>query len=221
MTLFDLVYGTGRGPLLETAGDSGSGGAGGGEGSGNSDTSGSKDGGDGAGGASLSDSGKRALDAERERAKEAERRAKAAEKELADRKAADDAAKEEAARKNGEFESLATSLKSERDELKTKLDAAEQRATRLQEAVDGFVKAEWEAIPQDVRDLYTGADDDPLAKLAFVPKAKKLADKLGGGGKAQSKGVNTADPKSGGGATGTKADDPKKKSAQSFSLRNF
>jgi chromosome segregation ATPase len=134
----------------------------------------------------LSDAGKAALKAERQKARDAEKALKAHQAELdalrkekADAAAAKAQADEEEARRKGEFEQIATKrseeLKTatgERDTYKAQLDA-------LVTAIKPEVDARWKGLPDEVTELYEGGDDDILAKRAHIAKHQKLIDRLG------------------------------------------
>lgn len=139
--------------------------------------------------AKLGDAGKKALDAERDARSAADKRAKEAEKELAAlRKKAeeDEAAKAkeaeaEAARK-GEFEKLATdrattiaTVTAERDDFKTRYENA---VAQIKPGVD----TKWATLPAEVSKLYRGAEDDPIAKSAFIAESEPLIQALAGRG---------------------------------------
>ncbi len=128
--------------------------------------------------------------------KEAER--KAIDKAKADADAAAEQARKDRERdeeiKRGEFDKARSSLESERDAAKGEATSLKAENDQLRAAVDSILTAEWKALPAEVRDAYSGADDDPLAKLAWLPKGKKLAEKLTG----SNSGGNRAGPKPGG-----------------------
>ncbi len=98
------------------------------------------------------------------------------------------------AAKRGEFEALAKKREEERDAAKGEATSLKAENDQLRAAVDSILTAEWKALPAEVRDAYSGADDDPLAKLAWLPKGKKLAEKLTG----SNSGGNRPGPKPGG-----------------------
>ncbi|MCA9878212.1 MAG: hypothetical protein KC442_10540 [Thermomicrobiales bacterium] len=197
----------GRGPFLSADGENGGGGA----------PEGTKP--DGAGDdldkiEGLGDKGKEAIRREREAAKAAADRAKAAEarldalqKEKSEREAAEAKAREDEAAKKGEFEKLAADREAERDAAKADVKSLQADNDALREAINGFLDAEWQALPAEVRDAYLGADDDPLAKLRYLPKGKALAEKLAG--KEPAKRGAGADPKPNG--TATISDEDKRK----------
>ena len=205
-------------PMLSPDGDGGGGGTGDATGDQKPDAEGSDlDKIDG-----LGDKGKEAIRKEREAAKAAQDDAKKAreerdalQKEKAERESAEAKAREDEAAKKGEFEKLA-------NERQTALDAAKAEAKTLKAdndalrgAIGGFLDAEWKALPAEVKDAYLGADDDPLAKLAFLPKGKALADKLAG--KEPVKRGLGGDPKPSGGGAG---DDKAAQQAQRSHLRS-
>lgn len=170
----------GRGPFLSADGENGGGGA----------PEGTKP--DGAGDdldkiEGLGDKGKEAIRRERE--------------------AAEAKAREDEAAKKGEFEKLAADREAERDAAKADVKSLQADNDALREAINGFLDAEWQALPAEVRDAYLGADDDPLAKLRYLPKGKALAEKLAG--KEPAKRGAGADPKPNG--TATISDEDKRK----------
>jgi len=135
--------------------------------------------------ADLGDKGKAALADERKAKRDAQKALKAAQAEneaLKAKQAETDAAKaaadEAEAIKRGEFEALATSraetittLTGERDGLKAQLDT-------LIAAIKPDVDAAWQAVPDEIKGFYDGADDDTLAKRAFLAKSKPAIDRL-------------------------------------------
>lgn len=144
----------------------------------------------------LGDAGKAALEAERKARRDAERQAKDLQTQLdqidADRRKAD----EDAAAKRGEFEALAATREQERDAAKREASSLKAENDALKAAVANVLDAEWKELPPEVRDAYLGGDDDPLAKLAFLPKGKTLAAKLAE--KEPPARGNGHDPKAGG-----------------------
>jgi len=130
--------------------------------------------------APLGDGGKAALDAERTARKAAERDLKALRERL-DAIDAETKSRDEAdAAKRGEWEQLATKREGERDAARSEATTLKAENDQLRAAIAGVLDSEWKALPAEVRDAYLGGDDDPLAKLAFLPKGKKLAEKLAG-----------------------------------------
>lgn len=93
--------------------------------------------------------------------------------------------KEKQAKEQGEFQKLADGYAKELDELRPKAEEAD----RYKEAVKTIAEAELKALPDEVREIAPDASD-PLAVLAWLPKGKKLAEKLGG----QTKRGNGGDP---------------------------
>lgn len=122
------------------------------------------------------------------------KKAKASGKSEAEQEAANAAeqariAKEtEEAKEAGKFEEVEKSLNStiesqkatikERDETITSLN---ERLTALNSAFDTAFKADWEALPEEVRDLFSGDAEDALAKMEFLNRdsVKKLAGNTG------------------------------------------
>lgn len=109
---------------------------------------------------------------------------------------------EEEAKKQGEFEKLYA-------ELKPQHETATATLAKYQETVKAIAEADLNALPDEVKDM---APDlaDPLAVLAWLPKGKKLAEKLDG---APAKPGAGGDPKPKG-APGEGAND-KRAAAQS------
>lgn len=135
----------------------------------------------------LGDKGKEAIRKEREAAKAAADEAKAAKaerdallKKETEREAAESKAREEEAARKGEFEKLANERQTALDAAKAEAKSLKADNDALRGAISGFLDAEWKALPAEVKDAYLGADDDPLAKLQFLPKGKALAEKLTG-----------------------------------------
>ncbi len=142
--------------------------------------------------ATLSDAGKAAIKAERDARKQAAKEARELRIELdalkadkADADAEKAAADEAEAIKRGEFEKLAgeraetiKTLTGERDGYKTQLDT-------LIAAIKPDVDAAWQDVPDELKSFYSGADDDVLAKRAFLAKSKPALDKLAAQQEAQ------------------------------------
>lgn len=88
-----------------------------------------------------------------------------------DREAADLKAK-------GEFEALEQTLRADLASATGERDQFKAQAARLTAAIDAVLTEEWTALGDDVREYYPGADDDPLAKLEWLPKGRALLAKL-------------------------------------------
>lgn len=153
--------------------------------------------------AALGDAGKEALRKERERAKAAEKKARDSERELAALKAEQQKRKDTEAAEQGRWKELAdqreadlATVTTERDTLQTRLDEALQ-------ALADDVTAQWKAIPDEVKDLYEGDDDDVLAKRKHLTKSAKLIARLTEA-KTPPRG-NGGDPKPGGKKTEVKS----------------
>lgn len=132
---------------------------------------------------------------------EIDRRAAAARKEgeTAGKKAADDAiaaakakADEDAERTRqiaaGEFDKVRGDLESKVATLTTERDGFKKRYEDALAQIEPGVAAKWKDVPAEVVALYTGADDDPIAKAAFLAKSEpliQLATGKGGGGTAK------------------------------------
>jgi hypothetical protein len=116
-------------------------------------------------------------------------------KEKQDREAAEQKRKEKEAAEAGKFEELAATRERERDEAKNEATSLKAENDQLRAAITGVLDSEWKTLPVEVTDAYLGADDDPLAKLAFLPKGKVLAAKLTE--KAETQRGNGRDPRAG------------------------
>lgn len=133
----------------------------------------------------LGDKGKEAIRKEREAAKAAADEAKTAKaerdallKKETEREAAEARARDEEAKKKGEFEQLANQRERDLETAKGEVKSLKAANDALREAIGGFLEAEWKTLPDSVKAAYLGADDDPLAKLKFLPKGKALAEEL-------------------------------------------
>lgn len=108
------------------------------------------------------------------------------------RKAAEDAA-DEAKRKAeadaevarqiaaGEFETARKTIEDERDAAVADRDAYKARIDTLVAAIKPTVDAAWTELPDEVRDLYDGADDDVIAKQSHITRHAKLIARLTAG----------------------------------------
>jgi multidrug efflux pump subunit AcrA (membrane-fusion protein) len=110
----------------------------------------------------------------------------AREKALADAKAEREeqeaAARKEAERKaaedRGEFDKVRQSIEAERDTFKGKAESAEAELERYRKTFAPSVETGWTDFPDELKDAYDGADDDTLAKAAFMAKWEKTAERL-------------------------------------------
>lgn len=124
----------------------------------------------------------------------------------AERTAAEDAARQERERNEaaarGEFDRVRGELEAERDRVKGERDDVQGRLDKAMAVIGPQVEAAWKDLPAEVAGMYDGADDDVLAKAAFVEKTKALAARLAGGptNKGNPPGPNPAGPIGGGGA---------------------
>lgn len=123
----------------------------------------------------LGDKGKQALQRERDARKAAEKDAadtKAALAELQkfkdDTEAAATAAAAQRAKDQGQFEQIAKDAEVARDAAKADLATAQDTIKQLTEAISTGLPESFEAIPEVVRNTYTGGDDNVLAKFQFV-----------------------------------------------------
>lgn len=149
----------------------------------------------------LGDAGKAALRDERKKRRDAAKRARAAEDELAAIKAAADKAKTDAERaeaaKRGEFDSVRAGIEGERDAAARDRDGHKARLDAAMAVLAPQVAEGWKALPKEVADLYAGDADDVLAKAAHLERTKALAARL----------AEKAAPR-GGNPPGPDADDP-------------
>ena len=93
----------------------------------------------------------------------------------AEMKAKEQKKREEEQKKRGEFEGLYT-------EAKQKLETVEPEREKFKTAVDGYLQAELDALPEDF-DRSLVPDGDPVQKLEWIQKARKsgwLAPKQAG-----------------------------------------
>jgi hypothetical protein len=131
------------------------------------------------------DAGKEAIRKERDARRTAEKSAKDAIDELnalRAQKAEADAAKaaeiEAEAIRKGEFETLATKRADEIKAVTAERDALQAKIDTLIAAVQPGVTDAWKALPDEIKSFYDGADDDVLAKRAFLAKSQPAIDKL-------------------------------------------
>ncbi len=181
--------------------------------------------------ADLDDAGKKAIKAERAARREAARKAKEADDALKEAQRQLDAANREKAQRDadaasqaekdreakGEFEQLAKDRERERDQAKADLTALQTQFETLKTAATATVKADFDALPEVVREVYPGAADDPVAMLEFLPKGKKLAAALPGGEENNSRNVEGGEPnpKPGGESADPKANEQAQRVNQS------
>ncbi len=133
----------------------------------------------------LGDAGKAALRRERKARREAERkltslqaRLAALEKAEAERQAAERGRQEAEAKQRGEWERIATEREAQIATLSAKLQAAEERLAAAIDLLRPWVERGWADLPRELRDLYTGPEDDILAMQAHLHRTAKLAERL-------------------------------------------
>lgn len=155
----------------------------------------------------LGDAGKDALRKERKARREADAAAKTTQdtlKSVQDQlkvlQDADAERQREAAKKAekdqeaaGKFEDLARTREQERDKAVADLAALQTRFDALNKAAGDVVKADFDTLPEEIRDLFTGSTDDPVAMLAFIPKGKKAAEALKPAGNGNGEGDGMGD----------------------------
>ena len=150
----------------------------------------------------LGDKGKEAIRKERAAAKAAADALKDVQKQLADlqkenseRESAEQARKDKEAADAGKWEELATKREGELKSAKDEATTLKGENDQLRTAITAVLDSEWKALPKEVQEAYLGAEDDPLARLAFLPKGKALAEKLA---EKDTKRGNGYSPKGGG-----------------------
>lgn len=146
----------------------------------------------------LNDAGKEALRKEREARKAAKKEADDAKAELttlrAEKLAADAAkakADEEEATKRGEFQTLAEQRAEALKAKDAELAARDAKINDLIVSIKPEVDSAWKDLPSEVSELYSGAEDDVLAKRAFMSTHRKLIDALAGKAEERKNGFRT------------------------------
>lgn len=111
-------------------------------------------------------------------------------------------AETEASKKAGKFEEVETQLRSEIEAEKANAKTAKEELTTANERIEALnaailvdLKPRWDALPEEVRDLFQGDENDSLAKLEYLNKdsVKKLANVNGNSGNR----TNPPNPKNG------------------------
>lgn len=155
----------------------------------------------------------------------ARERKAAADKARADAKAEADAAADQArkdkeaedAKKAGDFEKVESTLKADLQTANDEKAALQAQVDQYQAAVDAVLKADWDALADDVKEYFPGDEDDTLAKVNWLPKGKALQAKLHPD-KTDPKAAHGRDPR----ATGTsKPTNEEARKAQGVLYRNF
>lgn len=155
----------------------------------------------------------------------AKERKAAADKARADAKAEADAREVQArkdkeaedAKKSGDFEKVESTLKADLQTANDEKASLQAQVDQYQAAVDAVLKADWDALADDVKEYFPGSEDDTLAKVNWLPKGKALQAKLHPGS-TEGKAAHGRDPKATGASKATN-DDARK--AQSVLYRNF
>lgn len=158
----------------------------------------------------LEDPGKRAIQAEREARRAAEREAAAAKAELEKRDKAEAAAKAKQAEQDGKWEELARERESTLAAAKTDLESVTAERDVLKDLVKADVDAQWGELPEEVRKAYDGDDDDALAKKQHMQRMKPIIDRLVGDEEQRNPG-NPRGPKPTGRVTTTEEDEAAKR----------
>jgi DNA repair exonuclease SbcCD ATPase subunit len=174
----------------------------------------------------LGDKGKEAIRKEREaakaaadRAKDAETKLAALEKEKSEREVAEQTRKDKEAAEAGKWEELATKREAELKSAKDEAAALKSQNDQYKAAVEKVLTDEWKALPAEAIEAYEaagGKDDDPLGKLSFLPAGKKIAAKLAE--KGDTARGNGRDPRPRGDGKGN---DEAARKAQAPMYRNF
>jgi hypothetical protein len=114
--------------------------------------------------------------AEERRKTEARIKAKADE----DKRKADEQRERDEAAKRGDFEKVKADLETSLHTVEQERDALQERLDKALKTIEASVKASWEAVPEEVRDLYDGDDTDALRKHEFLtkPATTKLIERL-------------------------------------------
>jgi hypothetical protein len=84
------------------------------------------------------------------------------------------------AEKRGEFDTVKADLESKLTTAEQEREALQERLDKALKTIEASVKASWEAVPEEVRDLYDGDDTDALRKHEFLnkPATTKLIERL-------------------------------------------
>lgn len=134
--------------------------------------------GDGRDDQALGDAGKRALDAERERANAAEKAAKAAQKQLADLEKAKQAEAEQQAAEQGRYKELAETREASIVTLTADLEAANAELAILREHVTTQFDAAVKDFPSVIRAFAPSAEASLPDRLAWLATATAQAKEL-------------------------------------------
>lgn len=155
----------------------------------------------------------------------AKERKAAADKARADAKAEADALAEQARKAKeaddlkaqGKFAEVEQALKADLQTANDEKAALQAQVDQYQAAVDAVLKADWDALADDVKEYFPGDEDDTLAKVNWLPKGKTLQAKLHPP-QADQKAAHGRDPR----ATGTsKPTNEDARKAQASLYRNF
>lgn len=84
----------------------------------------------------------------------------------------------EEAEKRGEFETVKAGYESKVGELEAERSALTAELEQYRELVAKDVETAWSSIPEEVRETYTGADDDALAKKQHISRNAKIIERL-------------------------------------------
>lgn len=151
----------------------------------------------------LGEKGEAALKAERDARKAAEKRARDAQKELDDLKAAKVKADEEEQAEQGRWKELAEKREASLTETTTERDSLKAERDEYKALLTADVDASWKDLPEEVREAYDGEDDDVLAKKRHMARMAKVIQKLTAESGTPGNGPN---PKPAGAGVDTEAD---------------
>lgn len=93
-------------------------------------------------------------------------------------KADREAREREEAEKRGDFEKVKQDYETRITSLETDKGTVETRLKQYEDLVRKDVEAQWGEIPEEVRETFTGDDDDVLAKKDHIVRNKKIIERL-------------------------------------------
>lgn len=82
------------------------------------------------------------------------------------------------AKDRGEFEKVEATLRTDLQAAKDTSTSLQAKVDQYQAAVDAVLTADWDGLDADVLEYFEGDADDPLARLNWLPKGKKLQAQL-------------------------------------------
>lgn len=126
----------------------------------------------------LGENGKKALEAEREARRTAEKAAKDANDRAAALEAEAKKRADKEAEEAGRWQELAEKREADLTEATAKADTLQAQLDEALQALRDDVTAAWKDTPDEVKDLYEGDDDDVLAKRKHLTRSAKLIARL-------------------------------------------